>query len=145
MSQLRMVFFAVCDREGADSLSSELITCWLFELFLGKGALFISSETAETLTVAGSLQTLLVSCDSLFNLLTTPGQLGSSDSDVLQDWRWSLFVASFSLNNVCSSFESHFVSDPRIPSEKLTPVLRLEGRFSFSVAFDPTNHWRQQQ
>lgn len=137
ISQLRIVFFALCDREGTASLPSELITCWLFELFSGKEAPSISSETAETLTVAGSLKTLLVSCDSLFNLWTTPGQLGSSD--VLQDWRWS-FVASFSLNNVCSLFESHFVNVPRILSEKLTPALRLEGRFSFSVAFAPTNH-----
>ena len=122
-------------------MSSELITCWLFELFSGKEAPSISSETAETLTVAGSLQTLLVSFDSLFNLWTTSGQLGWSDDngDVLQDWRWS-FVASFSLNNVCSLFESHFVNVPRILSEKLTPALRLEGRFSFSVAFAPTNH-----
>ena len=137
ISQLRIVFFALCDREGAASLPSELTTCWLFELFSGKEAPLISSETAETLTVAGSLKTLLVSCDSLFNLWTTPGQLGLSD--VLQDWRWS-FVASFSLNNVCSLFESHFVNVPRILSEKLTPALRLEGRFSFSVAFAPTNH-----
>lgn len=137
ISQFRIVLFALCDREGPDSLSSELMTCWLFESVSGKGAPLISSETAETLMGAGSLQTPLVSCDSLFDWLTTPGQLGSSDNDVLQDWRWS-FVASFSFKNVCS----HFVGVPRIPSEKLTRPLRLERleeRFSFAVAFDPAN------
>ena len=88
--------------------AAEIRTSWLLASMSDEGVPLVSKETAVKLIGGASSSEYRYSSLTEGPLSARPMELGSSDSDELQDWRFS-FEGSASSNTVFPSFSSHFV------------------------------------